>query len=51
MSDRTDVPGPAADPADDESWPIGFMVVIAFAALYVGWRLIQMLLAAIDWMF
>jgi hypothetical protein len=26
---------------EDESWPIGFMIVLALAALYLGWRLIQ----------
>ena len=30
---------------EEESWPIGFMIVITLAALYLGWRLIQ----AIAW--
>ncbi len=39
-------PGPAADrpetPAnDDESWPIGFLIIVTLAVLYLGWRLVQ----------
>lgn len=26
---------------EEERWPIGFMVMIALVALYLGWRLIQ----------
>ena len=38
--------GPAPDrcepPAtDDESWPIGFLVIVTLAVLYLGWRLVQ----------
>jgi hypothetical protein len=27
--------------SDDESWPIGFIVILLLAALYLGWRLVQ----------
>ena len=30
------------DVQEDLEWPIGFMVVVALAALYLVWRLIQM---------
>ncbi|MCP4305831.1 MAG: hypothetical protein GY788_13355 [bacterium] len=36
--------GPRTTPeteTDDETWPIGFMIIITLAALYLGWRLIQ----------
>ena len=26
---------------DDLEWPIGFIIILALAALYLGWRLIQ----------
>lgn len=26
---------------EDEKWPIGFMVILLLAALYLGWRLVQ----------
>ena len=41
MDDRPDV----ETEAEEETWPIGFMIIIALAALYLGWRLIQ----AIAW--
>jgi hypothetical protein len=43
--------GPVEADEEDEGWPIGFMIVVGLAALYVGWRLIQMIAAAIEWMF
>jgi len=27
--------------ADEEKWPIGFLIIITLVALYLGWRLIQ----------
>ncbi len=26
---------------DEEKWPIGFLLVVTLAALYLGWRLVQ----------
>ena len=26
---------------DEEPWPIGFMLILLLAALYLGWRLVQ----------
>jgi len=49
MSERSDVP--SDETGDDESWPIGFMIVVALAALYIGWRLIQLIAMGIDWLF
>ena len=34
-------PHPTPDTAEDEPWPIGFMVILTLAALYLGWRLVQ----------
>lgn len=40
-------PGPNGTP-DEEPWPIGFMVVLLLAALYLGWRLVQGIAWVID---
>ena len=34
-------PQPNPDAADEESWPVGFMIILTLAALYLGWRLVQ----------
>ena len=34
--------------SDEEPWPIGFMVVLLLAALYLGWRLVQGIAWVID---
>ena len=34
-------PQPAPDAADEETWPVGFMIILTLAALYLGWRLVQ----------
>ena len=26
---------------EDESWPIGFMIILTLVVLYLGWRLVQ----------
>lgn len=39
---------PRTENADEESWPIGFMIIITLAALYLGWRLIQTIVWVID---
>lgn len=36
---------PEAD--EEEPWPVGFLIIVLLAALYLGWRLVQ----AIDWVF
>lgn len=33
--------GRVTAPEEDESWPIGFMIVLTLVALYLGWRLVQ----------
>jgi hypothetical protein len=35
--------------AEEQRWPIGFMLLIGVTALYLGWRLIQGLGVLIDW--
>ena len=35
-------------PEDDLEWPIGFIAVLVLAALYLGWRLIQLLVGVLD---
>lgn len=38
-----------AAPTDEElKWPIGFITVLILAALYLGWRLIQLLGRILD---
>ena len=36
---------------DDLKWPVGFIAMVALAALYVIVRLVQMAGWAIDWLF
>ena len=36
------------DTAEEEKWPIGFMIVLLLAALYLGWRLVQGIAWVID---
>ena len=31
----------SADTESSERWPIGFMLLVGAAALYLGWRLVQ----------
>ena len=33
---------------EEESWPIGFMIIVTLAVLYLGWRLIQAIAWVID---
>lgn len=33
---------------DDEPWPVGFMVILLLAALYLGWRLVQGIAWVVD---
>jgi hypothetical protein len=40
-------PEPDGTP-EEEPWPIGFMVILLLAALYLGWRLIQGIAWVID---
>ena len=40
--------GGDAPPEEDLEWPIGFLIVLGLAALYLGWRLIQLVGGAID---
>lgn len=34
--------------AEEETWPIGFMIIVALVVLYLGWRLIQAIAWVID---
>jgi hypothetical protein len=36
--------------AEKEKWPFLFMLTIALVALYVGYRIIQMIVQLIQWM-
>jgi|GEM_PF-2107703 len=40
--------GPAGDP-EDERWPVGFILTIVMVALYLGYRLVQGLVALWQW--
>jgi hypothetical protein len=35
---------------EEEKWPILFMLTIALVALYVGYRIIQMIVQLVQWM-
>lgn len=39
---------PQEQPADDEKWPIGFMIILGLASLYLLWRLVQTVAWLID---
>ena len=41
----------ASAPEVPERWPVLFMLTIAMAALYVGFRLVQMAVAFLRWVF
>ena len=52
----TDETGAGEDPSsstegEEPPWPIGFMLLVGLAALYVGWRLIQITGRAVGWLF
>lgn len=38
----------SSDEESRERWPIGFMLLVGAAALYLGWRLVQGIGWAID---
>jgi hypothetical protein len=41
-----------AGAVDEElPWPIGFMVIVGLAGLYLAWRLIQLIGRGLDWLF
>lgn len=44
---------PQTEPGSEEElkWPIGFIVMVSLAALYVILRLVQMAGWAVDWLF
>jgi hypothetical protein len=33
---------------EDESWPIGFMIILTLVVLYLGWRLVQGIMWVVD---
>jgi hypothetical protein len=43
--------GDSAASEEEPPWPIGFIVLVSLAALYVGWRLVQLTVRAVDWLF
>ena len=40
--------GPRPESAAEEKWPVGFLVILTLAALYLGWRLVQGVAWVID---
>jgi hypothetical protein len=45
MTDEVTTPGESESSAaaDEElEWPVSFMLILALTAIYVGWRVIQM---------
>jgi hypothetical protein len=40
------------DPSDEElKWPVGFLIMVGLAALYLVVRLVQLGARAVDWIF
>lgn len=33
-----------------DRWPVGFVLIVAAAALYLGYRFFQLLRLAVDWL-
>ena len=46
-----DDPAPGAAEEEELPWPVGFLILATLAALYLGWRLIQLLVRLVDWIF
>ena len=41
--------GPRApETPEDDSWPVGFMIILTLAVLYLGWRLVQGIVWVLD---
>ena len=36
---------------EEPPWPVGFIILVSLGALYVGWRLIQLIVRGLDWLF
>jgi hypothetical protein len=43
--------GDAPPAEEDPGWPVGFMIFVALAALYLGWRLVQLVARGLGWLF
>lgn len=48
MTDDGDRGEPGGEPAEAR-WPIGFMLLVGAVALYLGWRLVQGIIALVGW--
>ncbi len=48
MSEVRDDEGPD-EGRESERWPIGFMLLVGAVALYLGWRLVQGIIALAGW--
>ncbi len=42
---------PSGDVEEEPPWPVGFIVLVSLAALYLGWRVIQLATRGLDWIF
>ena len=51
MTEPTPVDPVEPADVDDEKWPVGFIIILVLAALYLGWRLIELIAMGIDWVF
>ena len=40
----------AGEEDSHDRWPIGFMLLVGAVALYLGWRLVQGIGWAVDWL-
>ncbi len=51
MSDDRDLDRPELEDEElPERWPVGFILIIVAAALYLGFRAVQLVQLAIDWL-
>lgn len=49
--DRRSEADRAESQEEDLPWPVGFIVLVSLAALYLGWRLIQLIAMGFDALF
>ncbi len=47
--DEGDSPGESGGEPSPERWPIGFMLLVGAVAIYLGWRLVQGIVALFGW--
>jgi hypothetical protein len=49
--DEAPEPLPVEEEGEYPGWPVGFMIFVGLAALYLGWRAVQLTGRLITWLF